>query len=191
MNSVTFAVLTLGLTIDCGNFGSMNLRTEENISLNIKEFRAVDYNKTVVHIDDDQAILKIVRRKLETHGLPVVSVPSSLNALSEIMHQGARVVLLDIDMPGKDGLTLLHEIKRYDAGIQVIMCTGMVSIGTVLQASSLGAEACIFKPIYDLNEITTAVDRAFERIDRWWIALQDWMDRRDAFHAIEHKVFSS
>jgi hypothetical protein len=54
----------------------------------------------------------------------------------------------------------------------------MVSINTVLCATALGAETCIFKPIVNLNEITDAVDRAFEKIDRWWIALKDWIDRK-------------
>jgi len=38
-----------------------------------------------------------------------------LKAIAAITQMGARVVLLDIDMPGKDGFTLLHEIKRFDA----------------------------------------------------------------------------
>jgi len=148
------------------------------------------YNRTVLHIDDDTAILNIVRRKLERHGLTVVSIQDPYKAISAITSLGARVVILDIDMPGKDGLTLLQEIKQFDAGIQVIMCTGMVSLSTVLQATSLGAEECIFKPIYDLQEITTAVDRAFEKIDRWWLALQNWIDRRESFKAIENKVLN-
>ena len=148
------------------------------------------YNRTVLHIDDDAAILNIVQRKLETHGLPVVSIQDPYKAIPAITSLGARVVILDIDMPGKDGLTLLREIKQFDAGIQVIMCTGMVSLGTVLQATSLGAEECIFKPIYDLEEITTAVDRAFEKIDRWWLALQNWIDRRESFKAIENNVLN-
>ena len=146
------------------------------------------YDKTVVHIDDDPAILKIVQRNLEIHGIHVVPIQDPLKAIDTITQLGARIVLLDIDMPGKDGLTLLEEIKRFDAGIQVIMCTGMVSLNTVLRATSLGAEACIFKPINDLNEITIAVDRAFEKIDRWWLALHDWTARREAFDAIENKV---
>jgi len=146
------------------------------------------YDKTVVHIDDDPAILKIVQRNLEIHGIHVVPIQDPLKAIDTITQLGARIVLLDIDMPGKDGLTLLEEIKRFDAGIQVIMCTGMVSLNSVLRATSLGAEACIFKPINDLNEITIAVDRAFEKIDRWWIALHDWTERREAFDAIENKV---
>jgi len=150
----------------------------------------VKYNKTVVHVDDDPAILKIVHRKLDIYGIQVVSVQDPRKAIAVITQLGARVIILNIDMPGKDGLTLLQEIKRFDAGIQVIMCTGMVSLHTVLRATSLGAEACIFKPIHDLNEIARAVDRAFQRIDRWWIALQDWVDRRDASREIENQVFT-
>jgi len=148
------------------------------------------YNRTVVHIDDDPAILKIVQQKLDDYGIHVVSLQDPLKAIPAMKQLGARVVLLDIDMPVKDGLTLLHEIKLFDAGIQVIMCTGMVSLNTVLRATTLGAEACIFKPINDLNEITAAVDRAFDKIDRWWVALYDWLGRREAFHAAENQVLT-
>jgi DNA-binding NtrC family response regulator len=134
----------------------------------------------VLHVDDDPSILAIVSKKLESHGVTVVSTTKPTEAIKKLLETGARVVLLDIDMPEKDGLTLLHEIKQVDAGIQVIMCTGMVSIHTVLRATALGAETCIFKPIINLNEVTEAVDRAFEKIDRWWIALKDWMDRKKA-----------
>ena len=148
------------------------------------------YNRTVLHVDDDPAILKMVQQKLDDYGIHVVSIQDPLKVIPAIKQLGARVVLLDIDMPVKDGLTLLHEIKLFDAGIQVIMCTGMVSLNTVLRATSLGAEACIFKPIKDLNEITATVDRAFEKIDRWWIALDDWLGRRESFHAIENQVLT-
>jgi DNA-binding NtrC family response regulator len=134
----------------------------------------------VLHVDDDPSILALVARKLETHGVKVVSTTDPTEAIKKLLTTGARVVLLDIDMPKKDGLTLLREIKKLDAGIQVIMCTGMVSINTVLCATALGAETCIFKPIVNLNEITEAVDRAFDKIDRWWIALKDWIDRKKA-----------
>jgi DNA-binding NtrC family response regulator len=70
----------------------------------------------------------------------------------------------------------LAEIKKHDAGIQVIMCTGMVSIGTVLQSIALGAEGCVFKPIKDFSRLTESVDRAFEKIDRWWSSLHEWME---------------
>jgi DNA-binding NtrC family response regulator len=134
------------------------------------------YEKTVLHVDDDPAILRLVAKYLTKHGVQVISVSKPAETISQLFHSGARVVLLDIDMPNKDGLSLLAEIKKHDAGIQVIMCTGMVSIGTVLQSIALGAEGCVFKPIKDFSRLTESVDRAFEKIDRWWTSLHEWME---------------
>ncbi|MFO1064547.1 MAG: response regulator [Pirellulales bacterium] len=134
--------------------------------------------KVVMHVDDDQAMLRLVERSLVRSGYEVVSVQDPLQALAELKRSNARVVLLDIDMPGKDGLTLLQEIKQFDGGIQVIMVTGMVSMGTVLRSTTMGAEGCIFKPISDMQQIIDAVDRAFTKIHGWWEALHNWMLRR-------------
>ncbi len=136
-------------------------------------------SSVVLHVDDDASILSLVSRKLSLQGIKVVSISDPLKAIDAISESGARIVLLDIDMPVKDGLQLLQEIKQLDGGVQVIMCTGMVSMHTVLRSIELGAEACIFKPIVDLNEVSQAVERAFEKIDRWWTALQNWKDRKN------------
>ncbi len=138
----------------------------------------MNYPSLVLHVDDDTAILALVAKKLQKHKVEVVSIADPTKTIAAIKETGARVILLDIDMPEIDGLTLLQEIKQFDAGIQVIMCTGMVSMQMVLRATSMGAETCIFKPIVDLNEVTEAVDRAFEKIDRWWAALHDWVERK-------------
>ncbi len=138
----------------------------------------MNYTPLVLHVDDDPAILTLVARKLQSHNVGVISIGDPTKAIDAIVETGVRIVLLDIDMPGKNGLTLLQEIKQLDAGIQVIMCTGMVSMQTILQSTAMGAETCIFKPIVDLGKVTDAVDRAFEKIDRWWAALHDWVERK-------------
>jgi CheY-like chemotaxis protein len=84
------------------------------------------------------------------------------------------VVLLDIEMPGKDGLTLLREIKLRDSGIQVTMCTGMVSMQTVLRSTSLGAEGLLFKPLSDVKKLSEAVSISFRKIEKWWESLAEW-----------------
>jgi len=134
-------------------------------------------DKKVLHIDDDPTILKIVGHKLRKSGYEVISLEDPDQAFLHIFQNAIRVVILDIDMPKKDGLTLLRDIKHRDGGIQAIMLTGMVSMSTVLQATRLGAEDFVFKPINDLSDITRAVDRSFEKINRWWTALHDWMER--------------
>lgn len=133
----------------------------------------------VLHVDDDQAMLDIVRFALQKRGYKVISVPDPTTALKALAECAARVVILDIDMPGKDGLTLLREIKQRDAGIQAIMLTGMVSMGTILHATGLGAQECVFKPVREMNEIGDSVDRCFANIERWWSALREWMERRN------------
>jgi DNA-binding NtrC family response regulator len=136
-------------------------------------------NKTVLHVDDDQAILNLVRVSLQKRGYTVISVIDPLIALAILNKSGARVAILDIEMPGMDGLALLREIKQRDAGIKTIMLTGMVSMGTILQATRLGAEECVFKPIKDLNYLSDAVDRCFQNIDSWWDALREWIGRNN------------
>ena len=133
----------------------------------------------VLHVDDDQAMLDIVRFTLQKRGYNVISVLDSTTALKTLAECAARVVILDIDMPGKDGVTLLREIKQRDAGIQAIMLTGMVSMGTILHATGLGAQECVFKPVREMNEIADSVDRCFANIERWWSALREWMERRN------------
>ncbi len=80
-------------------------------------------------------------------------------------------------MPEKSGLSILEEIKMIDGSIQVIMLTGMVSMATIRRATQLGAEECLFKPIYDLNELGNAADRAYEKMLRWWRTLREWKSR--------------
>lgn len=132
----------------------------------------------VLHVDDDQAMLDIVRMSLQKRGYKVISISDPTVALKTLAECAARVVILDIDMPIKDGLTLLKEIKQRDAGIQAVMLTGMVSMGTILHATGLGAQECVFKPVKELREVGDAVDRCFANIERWWSALREWMERR-------------
>jgi len=134
--------------------------------------------KKVLHVDDDPAILKLVAHTLTARGYEVVSLTDPEVAVREIFQKAIRVVILDIDMPKKDGLTLLREIKQRDGGIQVVMLTGMVSMGTVLQATRFGAEEFVFKPIVDISDVTVAVDRCFAKINRWWHTLHEWMERK-------------
>ncbi|MCE3014550.1 MAG: response regulator [Pirellula sp.] len=134
--------------------------------------------KTVLHVDDDPDILAIVKLALEKKGYRVISISDPTTAIDILSKTGIRVAILDIDMPEMDGLTLLREIKQRDTGIKTIMLTGMVSMSTVLSATSLGAEEFLGKPVKNLNEVVLAVDRCFANINSWWNALSDWMEHR-------------
>ncbi len=136
--------------------------------------------KLVLHVDDDRAMLDLVRKSLQKRGYEVVSISDPRLTLDAILEHSPRVVALDIDMPGLDGLTLLRDIKQSDAGIHVVMLTGMVSMATVLQATGLGAQECVFKPLKNINDVGDAVDRCFANIESWWDSLREWMERKNA-----------
>src|SRR6478735_4934977 len=64
--------------------------------------------RTVLHVDDDPDFTRLVAHILERKGFEVVSLNDSRQVLGELIRHGHRVVLLDIDMPGIDGIDLLR-----------------------------------------------------------------------------------
>lgn len=139
---------------------------------------------TILHVDDDVQVTRLVAAELKKRGYRVESLNDPLQAVSHLVRTQHRVVLLDVDMPGKDGLTLLREIKQLDGGIQVVMLTGLASMSTILQALRWGAEACFFKPITDFEPLAEALEDTFRKDDRWWSALADLKQRKQEMTAV-------
>ncbi len=134
--------------------------------------------KTVLHIDDDPAILRLVDIVLSKRGYNPISIEKPDQALSTLLKTGARVVLLDMDMAGVDGLTVLRAVKAQDAGIQVIILSATLSMVSIVKTMELGAEECLFKPITNLQVLLGAVERAFAKIERWRAAMKECAERR-------------
>lgn len=132
----------------------------------------------ILHVDDDPDMLRIVARRLADEGYRVLSLSDPREVPDRLSDSGARLVLVDIEMPEMDGLSLLRQIKRDDASVQVIMLTGVVTLSTALRTMRYGAEACVFKPIDDFSPLLTAVDAAFAKLDRWWQSLEDLRRRK-------------
>lgn len=134
-------------------------------------------NRAIIHIDDDPQITRMVATRLKKYGYQVSPFNDPSQALKEMMCNQWRVILLDIDMPEINGLDLLREIKAYDGGIQVIILTGLVQMNVVLQSFQWGAEACIFKPVDDIEPLLTVLDDTFRKINRWWDTLEELSQR--------------
>src|SRR5688572_11630753 len=91
-------------------------------------------NRTILHVDDDPQFTRIVAHLLQHRGYDVVSLSDPQEALGELVRHGYRIVILDIDMPGVDGIELMRQIKEFDGGIQVIMLTGLVTLSNAMAA---------------------------------------------------------
>ena len=137
-------------------------------------------NRTILHVDDDPQFTQIVAHLLQHRGYDVVSLSDPQEALGELVRHGYRIVILDIDMPGVDGIELMRQIKEFDGGIQVIMLTGLVTLSNAMAAFRRGAEACYFKPLESVDELCRSIDATFQKIEHWWGALNNLTKQRRA-----------
>ncbi len=116
----------------------------------------------VLVVDDEESICALLRAALVSLGCDATSAHSGPEALELVKRQLFDVILLDIRMPGMDGLELLREIKRHDASIEVVMMTGYPEVSTAVEALKEGAYDYLSKPV-NLDEFQHLLDRLTER----------------------------
>jgi CheY-like chemotaxis protein len=92
----------------------------------------------VLLVDDEERFRVTLKKMLASQGLAVAAVGSGPEALAELQSQPYDVVLLDIRMPGMDGLETLTEIKKLRPDTEVIMLTGHASMDAALEISKRG-----------------------------------------------------
>lgn len=141
--------------------------------------------RVLLHVDDDPIFTRLVAQKLTSRGFEVISLNDPTQALELLNNQPIRVVLLDIDMPGTDGTTLLRQIKQFDGGIQAVMLTGLVSQNSVLNSFRGGANACFFKPITDWTVLIESLVTSFDKIDHWCEVLSNLTNERRTEHELQ------
>lgn len=103
-------------------------------------------NKILI-VDDEERIVKSITGVLEDEGLTVVTAATGEEALEVFFRESPQVTLLDIWMPGIDGIEVLKKIKAADPNHPVIMLSGHATISTAMAAVKLGAFDFLEKPI--------------------------------------------
>ncbi len=116
-----------------------------------------------VLIVDDLAFIKIVLRDIvEKAGFRVVGEASN-GEQAITLYQDTRpdVVLMDITMPGMDGITALKKIREIDAGARVIICSALGQQQLIVQAIQLGAKDFIVKP-FQAQRVVSSLKKALD-----------------------------
>ena len=101
----------------------------------------------ILVVDDEQAVCKELRKFLEDKGYEVSEAYNGDEAVAKYTLERPDVVLLDIRMPGKDGVETLHELKELDPDASVIMVTAVHEEDIAKQTMAEGAFDYITKPI--------------------------------------------
>ena len=115
----------------------------------------------ILVVDDDPGVRESFRLILEDH-YDVVDVPDGPSALDVIRASPMDLVLLDIRLPGMDGIEVLERIKAIDDRAEVILVTAVKTVRTAVAAMKLGAFDYLTKP-FEEDELLSLASRALER----------------------------
>ena len=121
---------------------------------------------SILIVDDEPSILKTLGGLLQDEGFEVITAANGYEALKLIEKESPDLVLLDIWMPGIDGIQTLKEIKKENPYIQVIIITGHGNIETAVKATKLGAFDLIEKPL-SIDKVILSINNAlnFRRLE--------------------------
>jgi DNA-binding NtrC family response regulator len=114
-------------------------------------------------IDDEPIMLKNLSVYFEDSGFKVIQSANGKSGLEMFISQQPDLVLLDLRMPGMDGLEVLFNLKKRSPDTPVIVVTGEGGMGDAVSALRLGAYDFITKPIMDMALLEHSVDEALEK----------------------------
>jgi len=115
----------------------------------------------ILVVDDEEIVVRSSVRILEAAGYQLRTARDATGALRELAQASFDLTILDIMMPGIDGIELLRRIKESYPDTEVIMFTGLAQVATAVDCMKLGASDYISKP-FDPDQLRLAVSRALE-----------------------------
>lgn len=116
----------------------------------------------VLLLDDEVEFGSALAERLRLRDYDATAVSQAEDALTFIRSDPPDVVLLDLRMPGMDGIEVLKIIKQINPSIEVIMLTGHGDTQTVEQGMKSGAFQYVMKPI-DIGELILRIDKAVKK----------------------------
>ena len=119
-------------------------------------------NFNVLLVDDELEFLATLVKRLTKRGLNISTAKNGEDALKIIGEKVIDVVVLDVRMPGIDGIQTLREIKKKDPLMEVIMLTGHARLEVAIEGMELGAFDYLMKPA-DIDELFYKLQDAFKK----------------------------
>ncbi len=101
----------------------------------------------VLLVDDEENFLEVLSERLETRGLKVSTATSGEDALDQAEGQNFDAIIVDLAMPGIDGIETLRRLKEKNSDLEIIILTGHASVKKGVDAMKLGAEDFLEKPV--------------------------------------------
>jgi DNA-binding NtrC family response regulator len=112
---------------------------------------------TVLLVDDEEDFVSVLAERLTARGLTVATAVSGEEALASVRAKAFDAILLDMAMPGMDGVATLRGLLAINPDLQIILLTGRATLSQAVEAMKLGA--------LDLLEKPAAIDTLVQKID--------------------------
>ena len=115
----------------------------------------------ILLVDDEKSFLLLLTRILQEAGYTVRGMHDPESALNALDTFGPHLVITDLKMPKMDGIRLMEEVARRNAGADFIMITAFATVDTAVEAMKKGAVDYITKPLKDPGQLREAVSKVF------------------------------
>ena len=113
-------------------------------------------------VDDEERFLATTKTLLQKRGIDVLTATSGAEAIEIMDRNPVDVVVLDVKMPGLDGVEVLRRLKQDHPLVEVIMLTGHASVETAFEGMKLGALDYVTKPC-DVADLLQKINEAYAK----------------------------
>ena len=122
----------------------------------------MNHKANILLVDDEEPVAELISSALSGQGYKVSVAFNGEDGIEKIKGEKFDLVIMDIMMPGMDGITALGEMKKVDPEVEVIMATGHGTMGTAIQSMRKGAFDYLHKP-FQIKELFAVVEKALEK----------------------------
>ena len=113
-------------------------------------------------VDDEEEFLRTVMKRLKKRNVNAIGAGNGEEALRQLAQHPVDVVVLDVKMPGMDGIQTLREIKERFPLVEVVMLTAHASMEVAIEGMELGAFDYLMKPV-DIDELLYKLQDAYKK----------------------------
>lgn len=121
----------------------------------------------VLIVDAEEGTLSLLKENLEQETYIADTAQNASNALDKVKSDKYHIILISVDLPDRNGIELLKEIKSYDAMAQVIMMTEHSTMDKILHSLENGANDYIQKPFSNMENVLQLINYSVEKLERW------------------------
>jgi len=118
--------------------------------------------KRILLVDDNKNVLAVISDFLTITGYAVREAKNAQGAIEVVKEELANLALIDLRMPGMNGINLMLSLKKTNPHIPVIIYSGYPSMDTAIEAFKKGADDYVTKPFF-LEELKASIDQVFRK----------------------------